>query len=150
MNEFVGYQAVHEAAMRLYCRSLPEDHRRRYAAIEALKIGYGGVAYVSRVLGLSRRTIYTGIRELEQMTNDDPDHPQRPSGDACRSLREPADSWRMTQAIANEGGEDPLVVRGRRGAGRQRKGGRVRVASGVTRAAPWSRGSVPLRQVRHW
>ena len=40
--------------MRLYCRSLPEDHRRRYAAIEALKIGYGGVAYVSRVLGLSR------------------------------------------------------------------------------------------------
>ena len=87
MNEFVGYQAVHEAAMRLYWRSLPEDHRRRYAAIEALKIGYGGVAYVSRVLGLSRRTIYTGIRELDQMTNDDPDHPQRPSGDAWRVRR---------------------------------------------------------------
>ena len=87
MNEFVGYQAVHEAAMRLYCRSLPEDHRRRYAAIEALKIGYGGVAYVSRVVGLSRRTIYTGIRELEQMTHDDPDHPQRPSGDARRVRR---------------------------------------------------------------
>ena len=44
MNEFAGYEAVHEEAMRLYCRSLPEDHRRRYAAIEALKIGYGGVA----------------------------------------------------------------------------------------------------------
>ena len=44
MNEFGGYEAVHEEAMRLYCRSLPEDHRRRYGAIEALKIGYGGVA----------------------------------------------------------------------------------------------------------
>jgi len=53
--------------MRLYCRSLPEDHRRRYAAVEALKIGHGGVAYVARVLGMSRRTLYAGIRELEQM-----------------------------------------------------------------------------------
>jgi len=97
MNEFAGYQAVHEAAMRLYCRSLPEDHRRRYAAIEALKIGYGGVAYVSRVLGLSRRTIYTGIRELEQM-NEDPDQPQRPSGDA-RRVRRPG------------GGRPPLSAR---------------------------------------
>jgi len=87
MNEFAGYEAVHEEAMRLYCRSLPEDHRRRYAAIEALKIGYGGVAYVARVLGMSRRTIHTGIRELEQMGNDDPEHPRRPSGDAERVRR---------------------------------------------------------------
>jgi hypothetical protein len=40
MNEFSGYNADHEQAMRVYCRSLPEDHRRRYAAIESLKIGY--------------------------------------------------------------------------------------------------------------
>jgi hypothetical protein len=87
MDEFAGFDAVHEEAMRLYGRSLPEDHRRRYAAIEALKIGYGGVAYVARVLGMSRRTIHTGIRELEQMGNDDPEHPQRPSGDAKRVRR---------------------------------------------------------------
>ena len=87
MNEFAGYEAVHEEAMRLYCRSLAEDHRRRYGAIEALKIGYGGVTYVARVLGMSRRTIHTGIRELEQMGKDDPQHPQRPSGDAERVRR---------------------------------------------------------------
>jgi hypothetical protein len=87
MNEFSGYDPAHEGSMRVYCQSLPEDHRRRYAAVEALKIGYGGVAYVSRVLGMSRRTIYTGIRELEQMSNDDADHPQRPSGDADRVRR---------------------------------------------------------------
>jgi hypothetical protein len=87
MNEFPGYEVVHEEAMRLYCRSLPEDHRRRYAAVEALKIGYGGIAYVARVLGMSRRTIHTGIRELEQMGNDDPEQPQRPSGDPSRVRR---------------------------------------------------------------
>jgi hypothetical protein len=87
MNEFSGYDPTHEEAMRVYCRSLPEDHRRRYAAVEALKIGYGGVAYVSRVLGMSRSTISAGIRELEQMSKDDPDHPQRPSGEATRIRR---------------------------------------------------------------
>jgi hypothetical protein len=87
MNEFAGYEADHEEAMRLYSRSLPEDHRRRYAAIEAMKIGYGGIAYIARVLGMSRRTIHAGIRELEQMGNDDPQHPQRPSGDAERVRR---------------------------------------------------------------
>ncbi len=87
MNEFPGYEAAHEDVMRCYYRSLPEDHRRRYAALEALKIGYGGVAYVARVLGMSRRTIYAGIRELEEMGNGDPERPQRPSGDAKRVRR---------------------------------------------------------------
>jgi hypothetical protein len=71
----------------MFSRTLDEDHRRRYAAIEALKIGFGGIAYVARVLGMSRRTLYTGIRELEQLREDDPDHPQRPSGDAKRVRR---------------------------------------------------------------
>jgi len=87
MNEFSGYPAEHETTMRLYSRSLPEDHRRRYAAVEALNIGYGGVAYVARVLGMSRRTLYTGIRELAQMQDADPAHPQRPSGAPWRVRR---------------------------------------------------------------
>mgnify|MGYP006298896979 FL=1 len=66
---------------------MPEDHPRRYAEIEALKIDYGGIAYVARVLGMSRRTIHTGIRELEQMGDDGSDDPKRPSGDAGRVRR---------------------------------------------------------------
>ena len=42
---------------------------------------------MARVLGMSRRTIDTGIRELEPLREDDPDHPQRPSGDAKRVRR---------------------------------------------------------------
>lgn len=87
MSEFHGYDQEHEETMRLYYRSLPEDHRRRYAGVEALKIGFGGIAYVARVLGMSRRTVYAGIRELEAMGDDDHEPPQRPSGDAKRIRR---------------------------------------------------------------
>ncbi|WP_216819144.1 hypothetical protein [Thiohalocapsa sp. ML1] len=87
MGTFAGYGAEHEKTMRLYCASLPEDHRRRYAAIEALKIGRGGIMYVATVLGMSRRTIYTGIRELAAMDLGDGSPPQRPSGDPQRIRR---------------------------------------------------------------
>jgi hypothetical protein len=78
MNEFPGYDEEREQMMEVFFRSLPEDHRRRYAAVEAHKIGFGGVSYISQVLGLSRGPIYEGLRELEQMA--DSDDPQRPSG----------------------------------------------------------------------
>jgi hypothetical protein len=110
MNEFRGYEEAHEDAMGLYYRSLPEDHRRRYAAIEALKIGFGGIAYVARVLGMSRRTIYAGIRELEAMCNDDPNHPRRPSGDDKRIRRPGGGRPKVTerQAGLEETVEDVL------------------------------------------
>lgn len=100
MNEFRGYEASYEEFMRLYHRSLPEDHRRRYAALEALKIGFGGIAYVARVLGMSRRTIYTGIRELEAMSDDDPEHPWRPGSDERRIRRPGGGRPKVTQRQA--------------------------------------------------
>ncbi|CRI66125.1 hypothetical protein THIOKS12640016 [Thiocapsa sp. KS1] len=39
MNDFLCYGAAHEETMWMFSRALDEDHRRRYAAIEALKIG---------------------------------------------------------------------------------------------------------------
>jgi len=87
MKYFPGYEKSHEEKMRMYFRSLPEDHRRRYAAVEAQKIGFGGVAYISHLFGISRQTIYTGMSELEEMGNDDPGQPRRPSGDKDRIRR---------------------------------------------------------------
>jgi hypothetical protein len=84
---FAGYAPEHEETMRVYCASLPEDHRRRYAALEALKIGHGGVTYVAEVLGMSRRTIHTGMRELAAMDTGDGSPPQRPSGGPQRIRR---------------------------------------------------------------
>ena len=43
---------------------LSEKDRRRYAAIEALKLPRGGIAYIARLVGCSRNTIMRGIDEL--------------------------------------------------------------------------------------
>jgi len=43
---------------------LSEKDRRTYAAIEALKLPRGGIAYLVRLLGCSRNTILRGIEEL--------------------------------------------------------------------------------------
>jgi len=44
--------------------NLPERHRRYYAAIEAKKLGYGGISYISSLFSMSRSTIQKGMREL--------------------------------------------------------------------------------------
>ena len=45
--------------------ALGERGRRRWAAVEALSLGRGGITAVAQATGISDRTIRTGIRELE-------------------------------------------------------------------------------------
>ena len=71
----VSYSAEIEVQMQRYYQSLSEKDRRRYAGIEAVKLGHGGIAYISRVLGCDYRTIKAGMAELE----DDGDHLEEPS-----------------------------------------------------------------------
>ena len=59
-----------EQNMRDFCSTLSEKDRRRFAAIEARQLGYGGIGYVADVLGCSRKTITRGINELDQLSND--------------------------------------------------------------------------------
>jgi len=63
-----GYPVEVEAQMKSFYQSLSEKDRRRYAAIEVLKLGYGGQQYIWRLLGCDRESIQLGMREL-----DDPD-----------------------------------------------------------------------------
>ncbi|WP_243448291.1 hypothetical protein [Candidatus Thiosymbion oneisti] len=46
---------------------------------------------------MSRRTIYTGIRELEEMNHDDPQRPRRPSGNEKRIRRPGGGRRQVTQ-----------------------------------------------------
>src|SRR5680860_102454 len=80
MNKFPGYEAEKEEWMQILHGTLKEDDRRRYAAVEALKIGYGGVSYIARVLGCSPMTIDAGIRELKEIQKNDPEDRQPPAG----------------------------------------------------------------------
>jgi len=60
-----AYTPEVEAKMKRLFDSLKENDRRRYAAIEALKLGHGGIEYIARVLDCDPKTIRTGLAELE-------------------------------------------------------------------------------------
>jgi hypothetical protein len=62
------YPAVIEVQMQRYYQSLSEKDRRRYAAIEAVKLGYGGQAYIRRLLGCHHEILQLGMRELQDET----------------------------------------------------------------------------------
>jgi len=76
------YTAAIEREMKKFYTTLSEKDKRRYAALEALKLGYGGLEYISTLLGCSQRTIHTGIKELKDLPDDlayDP-RTRRPGG----------------------------------------------------------------------
>lgn len=62
------YREEVKMLMRLHYRSLREKERRQYAAVEAIKLGYDGVTYISRLLSVDRKTIVEGKRELQALT----------------------------------------------------------------------------------
>ena len=53
-----------------YYSTLSEKDGRRYAAVEAQRLGRGGVPYMSKLLGCSTRTIERGIAELDKLSDD--------------------------------------------------------------------------------
>jgi hypothetical protein len=59
------YPAQIEAQRQRYYQSLSEKERRRYAAIEAVKLGYGGQVYIRGLLGCHHETLALGLSELE-------------------------------------------------------------------------------------
>jgi hypothetical protein len=66
-----------EEAMRTLFRSLSERQRRLYAAVEAAKLGRGGLADLAGVLGCDVKTIRRGERELAQPPPADSPPPGR-------------------------------------------------------------------------
>lgn len=64
------YESQIEERMRAFCETLTERDRRRFAALEATRLGHGGIEYVAAVLGCSTRTIERGLGELDQLPND--------------------------------------------------------------------------------
>lgn len=61
------YSPEIERHMRNYYESLAENDRRRYAGIEAMKLGRGGSTYIAQVLGCSLHTVRKGRSEIAQL-----------------------------------------------------------------------------------
>jgi hypothetical protein len=78
-----GYSAEIEEKMQRFFGWLSEKDRRRYAAVEAAKLGHGGVEYIARVLACDPKTIRQGLRDLEA-TEDEAAGRIRTKGGAAR------------------------------------------------------------------
>ena len=56
-----------EQAVKTMYHSLREKDRRRYAAVEAAKLGHGGVYYIAALVGCDPKTIRRGRRDLKNL-----------------------------------------------------------------------------------
>jgi hypothetical protein len=59
-----------ESEMKKFYKSFSQKDKRRYAAIESQKLGWGGISYVMQLLGCSRNTIIKGLEDLEKMDSE--------------------------------------------------------------------------------
>ncbi len=65
------YAAKIETQMVHFFQSLSEKDRRRYAAVEAAKLGHGGTAYLARLFGCKVDTIERGKEDVGQLPDDE-------------------------------------------------------------------------------
>ena len=70
MSTQTGYGQDIEVKMKRLFATLSEKDRRRYAAIEAAKLGNGGISAIAGLFGLDAKTVRRGLTELELV--DDP------------------------------------------------------------------------------
>ena len=64
-DEDIELQMVH------FYGSLSEKDRRRYAAVEAAKLGHGGIVYIARLFGCDPDTITNGRKDVLRLPHDD-------------------------------------------------------------------------------
>ncbi len=78
------YTAKIERQMKRLYDSLGERDRRRYAAVEAAKLGHGGLEYIAKLLGCDPKTIRRGITELESEEELESNRQRKKGEDANR------------------------------------------------------------------
>ncbi len=55
-----------ERHMKMFYNSLNEKDKRHYVALEANKLRYGGVTYISDLLNCDRATVQSGLEEFKK------------------------------------------------------------------------------------
>ncbi len=63
------YDRETEEYMILFFENLSEKDGRHYAAVEAKKLGQGGISYISALFGISSRTVSRGLKELSKKSS---------------------------------------------------------------------------------
>ena len=81
-----GYSRDVEVQMRRLFVSLSEKDRRRYAAVEAAKLGHGGITYLAKVFGCHPDTIRQGRADVEALPQDAAENRIRKRGAVAEML----------------------------------------------------------------
>jgi hypothetical protein len=76
------YSERTERRMRTMFQRLSEKDRRRYAAVEAEKLGHGGVHYIAALFGIDAKTIRQGLADLDAPTEPAPGRVRKKGADA--------------------------------------------------------------------
>src|SRR5712691_11784379 len=82
------YPPAIEQLLRQYSQSLSEKDRRRFAAVEAITLGHGGIRSIANVLGCDPHTVKEGMRELKQLPADPTEHRVRKPGGGRKKTEE--------------------------------------------------------------
>jgi hypothetical protein len=61
------YSEAIEQMMKKFFNTLSEKDKRHYAAVEAKKLGHGGISYIAEIMRCSRTTIHEGLAEMENI-----------------------------------------------------------------------------------
>lgn len=104
------YSPEIEQLLCQYDQSLSEKDRRRFAALEAITLGHGGIRYLSKVLGCDPQTITDGMQERKQLP-DDPagSRVRKPGGGRKKTEGKHADvSQQVHDTIQDRTAGDPM------------------------------------------
>lgn len=64
-KKWLKYSSSLELQMVSHYNSLSEQDKRHYAAIECLKLGYGGKSYICKVFKMGINRLKRGLREIQ-------------------------------------------------------------------------------------
>lgn len=78
----MSYSSEVEQFMKTMYQSLREKDRRRYAAVEAAKLGHGGIDYIASLLRCDPQTIHQGQLDLQNLPDVPPERCRKKGVDA--------------------------------------------------------------------
>jgi len=90
------YASSVEHHMQMLYDSLSEKDRRRYAAVEAEKLGHGGAKYIADLFECDEATIRRGREDVEQLPDDEAEGRVRKKGGRTKLASPNRRSWKQS------------------------------------------------------
>jgi hypothetical protein len=103
-------EAQYHRELRLFLATLNDEQRRLFAALESRRQGRGGVGRVAQIMGLCKRTVAHGRRQLADLLEGKSPHKEpHPVGGRPRTEKKlPAITAALEEMLSDEMAGDPM------------------------------------------